>query len=102
MLRLVLEEQYERHTIQLEMLARQERLLVHSAADARTAATLTAASRRALGEIARALHYLEHGVYGTCRTCGCDIPIEHLAQRPVLDRCPACSSAAAEGAALPG
>ncbi|SCG54362.1 hypothetical protein GA0070609_2927 [Micromonospora echinaurantiaca] len=87
-LRIVLEEQYERHTTQLALLARQASQL--PGADPAAAAALTAASRRALGDIARALHYLEQDGYGSCERCARDIPIEQLAHRPSTRFCTAC------------
>ncbi|MEU5940245.1 hypothetical protein ABZ807_13845 [Micromonospora sp. NPDC047548] len=89
-LRIVLEEQYERHSTQLALLARQTRQTPCDATDLEAASALTAASRRALGDIARALHYLEQGRYGTCEGCHCDIPIEQLALRPSAQFCPTC------------
>ncbi|MFU8875723.1 TraR/DksA family transcriptional regulator [Micromonospora sp. SL4-19] len=89
-LRIVLEEQYERHSTQLALLARQARKLPADGADLGAASALTAASRRALGDIARALHYLEQGRYGTCEGCQCDIPIEDLARRPSARFCTTC------------
>lgn len=87
-LRIVLEEQYERHTTQLALLARQPHQLPGD--DVEATAALTAASRRALGDIARALHYLEQGRYGTCEGCAGDIPIEQLAHRPSTRFCATC------------
>ncbi|MFI7284323.1 TraR/DksA family transcriptional regulator [Micromonospora chersina] len=90
MLRIVLEEQYERHSTQLALLARQARQAPSDEGDLAAASALTAASRRALGDIARALHYLEQGRYGTCERCRCDIPIEQLAIRPAARFCTTC------------
>ncbi|MFE9204399.1 TraR/DksA family transcriptional regulator [Micromonospora sp. NPDC007230] len=89
-LRIVLEEQYERHSTQLALLARQARQLPGDRTDLAAASALTAASRRALGDIARALHYLEQGRYGTCEECRGDIPIERLALRPATRFCTTC------------
>ncbi|TYC21780.1 hypothetical protein FXF52_24240 [Micromonospora sp. MP36] len=89
-LRIVLEEQYERHTTQLALLARQARQLPGEQTDLAATSALTAASRRALGDIARALHYLEQGRYGTCEECRDDIPIELLALRPAARFCTTC------------
>ena len=89
-LRIVLEEQYERHSTQLALLARQARRLPGDAGDGAAASALAAASRRALGDIARALHYLEQGRYGTCAGCRGDIPIEQLAIRPAAEFCGTC------------
>ncbi|MFG3603796.1 TraR/DksA family transcriptional regulator [Micromonospora chersina] len=92
MLRIVLKEQYERHSIQLALLARQARQAVGDEGDLAAASALTAASRRALGDIARALHYLEQGRYGICERCHCDIPIEQLAIRPAAQFCTTCGT----------
>lgn len=89
-LRIVLEEQYERHSTQLALLARQARRTRSDGADVEATSALTAATRRALGDIARALHYLEQGHYGTCQGCGRDIPIEELAHRPAARYCAPC------------
>ncbi|MEV0811270.1 hypothetical protein [Micromonospora sp. NPDC050200] len=89
-LRMVLEEQYERHTTQLALLARQTRQMPRDATGLEATSALTAASRRVLGDIARALHYLEQGRYGTCEGCHCDIPIEQLAHRPSTQFCTTC------------
>lgn len=85
-LRVVLEEQHERHSTQLALLARQARHVPRDGA----AAALAAASRRALSDIARALHYLEQGRYGSCEECHTDIPIEQLALRPATRFCATC------------
>ncbi|MFG1888658.1 TraR/DksA family transcriptional regulator [Micromonospora sp. NPDC049051] len=89
-LRIVLAEQYERHSIQLALLDRQARRMRADGAGVETASALTAATRRALGDIARALHYLEQGRYGTCGGCDRDIPIEELAHRPSTRLCATC------------
>ncbi|MFD1320855.1 TraR/DksA family transcriptional regulator [Micromonospora sonneratiae] len=89
-LRMVLQEQYERHTTQLALLDRQAGDSRCRGGDADTAATLTAASRQALGDIARALHYLDHGAYGVCQRCQAEIPIERLAQHPAAGFCASC------------
>ncbi|MEV0158057.1 TraR/DksA C4-type zinc finger protein [Micromonospora sp. NPDC050686] len=88
-LRIVLEDQYERHTTQLALLARQAS---GDGAGLEAASALAAASRRALSDIARALHYLEQGHYGTCVRCHRDIPIEQLALRPVVQFCVTCQA----------
>ncbi|MCX4472609.1 TraR/DksA family transcriptional regulator [Micromonospora sp. NBC_01655] len=90
---MVLEEQYARHHTQLALLARQGAQPDHPAADTDTTAALTAASRRALDDLARALRHLEQGRYGTCRRCRTDIPIEYLAHRPGARFCPRCDAA---------
>ncbi|MFI1194995.1 TraR/DksA family transcriptional regulator [Micromonospora sp. NPDC020750] len=89
MLRMVLEEQYARHHTQLALLARPD----HPAAGTDTAAAVTAASRRALDDLACALRHLDQGRYGTCRRCRTDIPIEYLAHRPGARFCPRCDAA---------
>ncbi|SCL45055.1 hypothetical protein GA0070606_0583 [Micromonospora citrea] len=89
-LRMVLEEQYERHSTQLALLDRQARRTCADGADVEAASALTAATRRALGDIARALHYLEQGGYGSCERCTGDIPVEELAHRPSARFCTTC------------
>lgn len=89
-LRIVLEEQYERHSTQLALLARQARKMPNDGADLEAASSIAAATRQALGDIARALHYLEQGRYGTCEGCHRDIPIEQLAHRPSAQFCTTC------------
>ncbi|MEU9507993.1 TraR/DksA C4-type zinc finger protein [Micromonospora sp. NPDC048170] len=93
-LRIVLEEQYERHSTQLALLDRQARRMRSDGGDLGAASALTAATRRALGDIARALHYLEQGHYGSCEGCDRDIPIEELAHRPATRFCVTCQPAA--------
>ncbi|MFF3868236.1 hypothetical protein [Micromonospora sp. NPDC001898] len=94
-LRMVLEEQYARHHTQLALLARQDARPDHPAAGTDTAAAVTAASRRALDDLACALRHLDQGRYGTCRRCRTDIPIECLAHRPAARFCPRCDAASA-------
>ncbi|MGW0431846.1 TraR/DksA C4-type zinc finger protein [Micromonospora sp. NPDC003197] len=89
-LRMVLEEQYERHSTQLELLGRQAGNSRCQGGDVDTAAALTAASRQALGDIARALHYLDHDGYGCCERCRMEIPIERLARQPTARFCTSC------------
>ncbi|MCW3839093.1 TraR/DksA C4-type zinc finger protein [Micromonospora yasonensis] len=91
-LRIVLEEQYERHSTQLALLARQARQAPGDGAGLDAASALAAASRRALSDIARALHYLELGHYGSCVRCHRDIPIEQLALRPAGRFCITCQA----------
>lgn len=98
-LRIVLEEQYERHSTQLALLDRQARRIPSDGADLEAASALTAATRRALGDIARALHYLEQGHYGGCEGCDRDIPIEELAHRPSTRFCATCQPVARQRAA---
>ncbi|MBM0255888.1 TraR/DksA C4-type zinc finger protein [Micromonospora sp. 4G55] len=89
-LRIILEEQYERHSTQLALLARRARRISSDGADHDAASAMAAATQRALGDIARALHCLEQGRYGTCEGCHRDIPIEHLAHRPSAQFCATC------------
>ncbi|NJC71369.1 conjugal transfer protein TraR [Planosporangium thailandense] len=91
-LRIVFEEQYERHLTQLALLARQpgERGREETGGDA--AAAVTATCRLALAEIGRALRYLEEGRYGTCERCHADIEIERLAHQPSARFCDSCES----------
>ena len=90
MLRIILEKQYERHRTQLALLARQAHQMPRDAADLEAASALATASRLALADIARALHYLEQGRYGACEKCHRDIPIEQLAHQPSARFCTTC------------
>ncbi|MEH1017249.1 hypothetical protein V6U90_29665 [Micromonospora sp. CPCC 206060] len=92
-LRMVLEEQYERHRTQLALLARQAGRPGHATVGTDSSAALTAVSRRALGDLAQALHDLEQGWYGSCQRCRTDIAIEYLAHRPAARFCPSCEAA---------
>jgi DnaK suppressor protein len=56
---------------------------------------LLAHSRDRLAEVDSALERLETGSYGTCESCGAEIPSERLLARPVARRCVRC--AAGEG-----
>ncbi|MBO4207858.1 hypothetical protein [Micromonospora echinofusca] len=96
-LRMVLEEQYERHRTQLALLARQADRSGRTTVGAESSATVTAVSRRALGDLSRALHHLEQGRYGRCQRCRTDIAIEYLAHRPVARYCPRCEVAPPPG-----
>lgn len=40
-----------------------------------------------LEEINEALHAMEEGTYGICRTCGADIPFDRLEAVPTADKC---------------
>ncbi|GAA2575434.1 hypothetical protein GCM10010399_01130 [Dactylosporangium fulvum] len=92
-LRMMLEDHYDRHRTQLTVLRQQEALLGSEDAHATAAATLTATTRRALGDIARALERLRHDNYGVCDGCGQDIAIDDLARRPATRHCPRCGPA---------
>jgi RNA polymerase-binding transcription factor DksA len=40
-----------------------------------------------LADVATALERLDEGTYGTCETCGADLPDEVLADAPATRRC---------------
>ncbi|GAA0715464.1 hypothetical protein Drose_23870 [Dactylosporangium roseum] len=92
-LRMMFEDHYDRHRTQLTLLRQQAALLGSEDAHATATATLTAATRRALGDVARALDRLRHDNYGVCDGCGRDIPIDVLARRPATRHCPRCRPA---------
>lgn len=48
--------------------------------------------RKRLPQIERALKAIEEGTYGTCVSCGEDIPAGRLEIRPESRRCVACAS----------
>jgi RNA polymerase-binding transcription factor DksA len=50
--------------------------------------------QRTIGEIDAALTRIEAGTYGTCVTCGAQIPEERLELRPFAGRCVTCTAAA--------
>ncbi len=54
--------------------------------------TLTAAARRRIEEVDAALHRLEAGTYGACRTCRRPIPVARLEAVPEATQCVACAS----------
>jgi DnaK suppressor protein len=86
--RRALEEQYQLRTEQLTELA----VRAHNGegTDPATTQALTAACRRALAEVARALRYMAEGRYGVCGACGRDIPLERLEILPHARFCAPC------------
>ncbi len=54
--------------------------------------SLTAAARRRIEEVDAALHRLEAGTYGACRTCRRPIPVARLEAVPEATQCVSCAS----------
>ena len=63
-----------------------------TAFDRQHVASLIAAARDHLAEIARAAARIEDGSYGTCQRCGRQISAERLAARPATAACINCAS----------
>lgn len=53
--------------------------------------SLLAQTRRRLDDVDAALERLADGTYGTCRSCGSDIPAARLEARPVARTCVSCA-----------
>jgi len=49
--------------------------------------TLGENSSQVLAEIDRALVRIDEGTYGTCKACGCEIPVERLEIHPWASLC---------------
>ncbi len=47
-----------------------------------------------INKINHALVRMDEGTYGTCETCGTDIPVERLQVRPYSSHCVRCAEAA--------
>ena len=54
--------------------------------------SLTAAAKRRIDEIDAALHRLDRGTYGACRSCRRPIPVARLEAVPEATQCVACAS----------
>jgi len=93
LLRQALEEQYESHTGQLMELAASDGDGNESGYDQDTRIALVTSSRRALSEIAHALHRMAQGTYGLCERCGTAIPVERLEVLPHTRFCAPCQAA---------
>jgi DnaK suppressor protein len=52
--------------------------------------------RKLINKIQKTISKLENGNYGTCDSCGIDIPYERLKLRPVADLCIECKQAQEE------
>jgi hypothetical protein len=56
---------------------------------------------RALRRVARALAFMDMGIYGVCLSCGMDIPLDRLQAVPAARRCGPCQGRRSEARALP-
>lgn len=54
--------------------------------------SLTAVARRRIEEVDAALHRLERGTYGACRSCRRAIPVVRLEAVPEATQCVSCAS----------
>ena len=70
-----------------------EEMATESADDERLEATGNSAAQE-IAQIDRALRRIDGGKYGTCETCGCDIPRARLETLPYATQCVQCASAA--------
>lgn len=61
--------------------------------DQETAIALLQLGEAELGQVNHALDLIDLGTYGTCETCGRDIPKERLLALPLASRCIACQHA---------
>ncbi|MDQ3898649.1 MAG: TraR/DksA C4-type zinc finger protein [Actinomycetota bacterium] len=57
--------------------------------------SLTAVAKRRMEEIDAALHRLERGTYGACRSCRRPIPVARLEAVPEATQCVSCASGSA-------
>ena len=57
--------------------------------------SLTAAAKRRIEEVDAALHRLEGGTYGACRSCRRPIPVARLEAVPEATQCVSCASGSA-------
>lgn len=57
--------------------------------------SLSAAAKRRIEEVDAALHRLEAGTYGACRSCRRPIPVARLETVPEATQCVACASGSA-------
>ena len=57
--------------------------------------SLTAVARRRIEEVEAALHRLEAGTYGACRSCRRPIPVVRLEAVPEATQCVSCASGSA-------
>ena len=77
-LRLVLEEQFERHTDELTRLTGHGGAAERNGLDPHTAAALVDSSLQVLADTIEALKRMADGTYGVCERCRHDIPVERL------------------------
>ncbi|HEX2048185.1 MAG TPA: TraR/DksA C4-type zinc finger protein [Acidimicrobiales bacterium] len=57
--------------------------------------SLTAVARRRIDEVDAALHRLDAGTYGACRSCRRPIPVARLEAVPEATQCVSCASGSA-------
>ena len=57
--------------------------------------SLTAAAKRRIEEVDAALHRLDSGTYGACRSCRRPIPVARLEAVPEATQCVSCASGSA-------
>lgn len=86
--RTILTDEFEAQTARLTELTAD----TGDPAEAHTRAALIATARRNLGQITGALQRIADGTYGTCETCGAQIPPERLEVLPHARLCVPCQS----------
>lgn len=89
-LRMTLEQQFERHTIELAELTIAKGKPERAGYDRDTVPALIAATRQALADTTQALRRVAEGQYGTCERCRGEIPLERLEIRPHARFCVPC------------
>lgn len=92
-LRAALEQQRSFRTEQLAALAADAACAIDDPQD-EVLATLRAGAEAALADIDAAIALIEEGVYGLCRSCDDDIPLERLEILPMAVLCMRCAYAA--------
>ena len=89
-LRMTLEQQFERHTLELAELTIANGKPERAGYDRDTVPALIAATRQALADTTQALRRVAEGQYGTCERCRGEIPLERLEIRPHARFCVPC------------
>ena len=89
-LRTTLEQQFERHTLELTKLTIARSGPERAGYDRETVPALIASTRQALADTTQALRRVAEGQYGTCERCQSEIPLERLEIRPHARFCVPC------------
>lgn len=89
-LRMTLEQQFERHTLELTKLTIASSKPEGAGYDRDTVPALIASIRQALADTTQALRRAAEGQYGTCERCQVEIPLERLEIRPHARFCVPC------------
>ena len=89
-LRMTLEQQFERHSLELTKLTIASVKPERAGYDRETVPALIASTRQALADTTQALRRVAEGQYGTCERCQGEIPLERLEIRPHARFCVPC------------